>query len=148
MALSKTVLLFVCYLIGIIGSFLLLIVLPTYRGWEFALLIIGILAMLITLLGTAVNARWAYPLSTILATLAIANSTLLYVIIGRYFLTYTLTLLALTLALIISISNIGTGKEDGEETITEQTPEPPQKKKRGRPKKNWNPKTDMKLFRE
>ena len=159
---KTTLVIIACLLVGIIGSFLLKATMPSYQIVELILILGALFLSLITLAGVAVRAQWGYKFATLLFTLGIANVTLIYQWTGNYFLTY-----ALTLGLIVSISRIGQKEEENDgyqtpatnetngtqptENNTEVSNSEPTKKtgKRGRPKKkSFNPRTDMKVFKE
>ena len=165
---KSTLVITACLTAGFIGTFLLRATMPSYKTVELLLILGALFLSLITILGVAVRAQWGYKLSTLLFTLGIANATLLYQWTGKFFLTYALTLLFLTLGLIVSTSRIGTKEEEEqsqvpssktqEETNTQDLGSQSQvtssksnnKKtgKRGRKKKTFNPRTDMKVFEE
>jgi hypothetical protein len=67
------------FIVNFVGTIFLETKMPQYFTLELVIIIVGILLSVISLVGIAAEARWAWPFSTILFSLLLANSVFLYV---------------------------------------------------------------------
>jgi len=65
--------------VNFIGTIFIESKMPQYFTLELVIIVVGILLAVISLVGIAAEARWAWPFSTILFSLLLANSVFLYV---------------------------------------------------------------------
>lgn len=78
---------------------------------EIVYLLVAIFATLIFLAGLVFEARWAWPLATILFAVNLANAVCLYIIIGAI-LTFVLLILINSIGILASMLSINDEKED------------------------------------
>jgi hypothetical protein len=99
--------------LSFIGTIFLEGKLEQYAALELVIIVVGILLSIIALVGIAAEARWAWPFTTILFSLSLANLVFLHVNIGA-FVTFVLLLLVNVFGMLVSVLSI----EDFGETMT------------------------------
>ena len=78
---------------------------------EIVYLLVAIFATLIFLAGIVFEARWAWPLATILFAVNLANAVCLYILIGAI-LTFVLLILINSIGILAAMLSINDEKED------------------------------------
>ncbi len=126
-------------ILNFIGSIFLLTKLaggvPFYL--EILYILFALLVSLIILLGAAFDAKWAWPLATILFAVNLANSVCLYLVIGAL-LTFVLMVLFNAVGVLTAVFSINDDEDDDFEPVSEPVetyeaePEPKKKTKKRR----------------
>lgn len=124
-------------ILNFIGSIFLLTKLaggvPFYL--EILYILFALLVSLIILLGAAFDAKWAWPLATILFAVNLANSVCLYLVIGAL-LTFVLMVLFNAVGVLTAVFSINDDEDDDFEPVSEPVetyeaePEPKKKTKK------------------
>lgn len=124
-------------ILNFIGSIFLLTKLaggvPFYL--EILYILFALLVSLIILLGAAFDAKWAWPLATILFAVNLANSVCLYLVIGAL-LTFVLMVLFNAVGVLTAVFSINDDEDDDFEPVSESVetyeaePEPKKKTKK------------------
>ncbi len=101
--------------LSFIGTLFLESKMEQYFTLELVIIVVGILLSIIALVGVASESRWAWPFSTILFALLLANAVFLYVNVGA-FVTFVLLLLVNIFGMLVSVLSI----EDISASMTNQ----------------------------
>ncbi len=110
------------FVLSFIGTIFLESKMDEYFTLELVIIVVGILLAITALIGIAADARWAWPFSTILFALLLANAIFLFVNIGA-FVTFVLLLIVNIFGLLVAVLSI----QDISAAIqSSQLPEAPQ----------------------
>jgi hypothetical protein len=135
--------------LSFIGMIFLESKMTEYAALELVIIVVAILLSVIALIGIAAESRWAWPFSTILFALILANSVFQFVTVGA-FVTFVLQLVVGIFGLLVTVLSIedfgpsvvsNAPASEAAPSVEPYTEEPAQvtysteKKKRGRRKK-------------
>lgn len=104
--------------LNFIGTIFLETKLQSYAPLELVIIVVAILLSILALIGIASESRWAWPFTTILFSLLLANAVFLQVNIGA-FITFVLLLLVNIFGLLIAVLSI----EDVGDAVAGWTPD-------------------------
>jgi hypothetical protein len=113
MGMGRLLTMLVVLVLSFVGAIFLESKMEQYATLELVIIVVGILLSIMALVGIASEARWAWPFTTILFSLSLANLVFLHVNVGA-FLTFVLLLLVNIFGMLIAVLSI----EDVEQAMS------------------------------
>ncbi len=135
----RTIIISAVLFLGLLGTLRLEKYLANFVGLELFIVLVGLMFSFITIAGIAAEARWSWPLSTLLHAGLLANAAVVYVSTRSGWLAFLSTAFVLLFGLIVSVASIS-GKEEefdfNDQTETKAEESTPEPRRRNRKKKS------------